>query len=238
MRRNHSQISQSVVIGALLATVGGFLESYTFVTRDGVFANCQTGNLVMMVIEIANGAFYHAFLYLVPIVAFIIGVLITQRVKDLFSFHPKIHWRQVMIFFEIVCLIIAITVPIGKWDILVITLISFVSSLQTDSFRRIDGSIYATTMCTGNLRSGSEYLYNYISTKDKSAGIKSLKYFVIVFSFLLGAFVGVILTKIFMTMAALFCCGLLLIIFFLLFIHTEEEKEAIDKIIKSRKESK
>lgn len=235
MRRNHSQISESLLIGALLAIVGGFLESYTFVTRGGVFANCQTGNLVMMVIKIADGAFYNAFLYLVPIVAFIVGVLITQKVRDLFSFHPNVHWRQVMIVFEILCLIVAMTVPIGKWDILVITLISFVSSLQTDSFRKIDGSLYATTMCTGNLRSGSEQLYNFISTKDKVAGIKSLKYFVIVFAFLFGAFVGVFLTKIFMTIAALFCCGLLLIIFFILFIHTKEEKRAMDKIARSKR---
>src|SRR5580658_6145873 len=34
--------------GLLLAGVGGFLDAYTFVGRGGVFANAQTGNIVLL----------------------------------------------------------------------------------------------------------------------------------------------------------------------------------------------
>jgi hypothetical protein len=34
--------------GVLLAGVGGFLDAYTFVGRGGVFANAQTGNIVLL----------------------------------------------------------------------------------------------------------------------------------------------------------------------------------------------
>ena len=47
--------SESVELGILLAIVGGFLDAYTFVGRGGVFANAQTGNVVLMGIEAAKG---------------------------------------------------------------------------------------------------------------------------------------------------------------------------------------
>lgn len=235
MRRNHSKISESLQIGILLAIVGGFLEAYTFISRDRVFANCQTGNLVLLVMSIANGQLYQMLTYVLPITAFIVGVLITQKIRDLFSFYPRIHWRQIMILFEVVCLLIAVFVPLGKLDIVVTTLISFVCSLQTDSFRKMHGNFYATTMCTGNLRAASENLYAYISEKDRQAGKNSFKYFLIVFAFVTGALIGVFLTNAFMEKAALFCCLLLLVTFFLMFFHTPEEKLAIEKLVRTRK---
>jgi uncharacterized protein DUF1275 len=37
--------------GLLLAGAGGFLDAYTFVGRGGVFANAQTGNIVLLGVE-------------------------------------------------------------------------------------------------------------------------------------------------------------------------------------------
>jgi hypothetical protein len=37
--------------GLLLACAGGFLDAYTFVGRGGVFANAQTGNIVLLGVE-------------------------------------------------------------------------------------------------------------------------------------------------------------------------------------------
>lgn len=235
MRRNHSKISESIEIGILLAMVGGFLESYTFISRNNVFANCQTGNLVLLAINAAKGDLYQALIYIFPISAFIIGVLLTQKIRDLFSFHPMVHWRQIMIIFEILCLVASVFIPLGKWDIIVTTLISFVCSLQTDSFRKIHGNAYATTMCTGNLRAGSEHLYTFFTARDKTAGKKAFQYFLIVFAFIAGALIGVFLTNLFMEKAALFCCILLLATFFIMFIHTKEEQEAIKKLLRIRR---
>ncbi|MEF9840560.1 MAG: DUF1275 family protein, partial [Lachnospiraceae bacterium] len=41
-----TRISETFLIGAILAMVGGFLDAYTYLCRGGVFANAQTGNLV------------------------------------------------------------------------------------------------------------------------------------------------------------------------------------------------
>ena len=66
----HGQASESLRLGLLLAVVGGFLEAYTFLSRGGVFANCETGNLVLLGLYLAQGQMVRAMTYLPPILAF------------------------------------------------------------------------------------------------------------------------------------------------------------------------
>ena len=73
--------SNSAILGAILAIVGGFLDTYTFITRDGVFANAQTGNVVLLAIKLANFDWKGALLFIMPILAFIAGVVVSEVVK-------------------------------------------------------------------------------------------------------------------------------------------------------------
>ena len=74
----HGQVSESLRLGVLLAIVGGFLEAYTFLSRGGVFANCETGNLVLLALYCSQGQFQRALTYLPPIAAFFLGVLAAE----------------------------------------------------------------------------------------------------------------------------------------------------------------
>ena len=42
------QMSESFLNSAVLAVSGGFQDAYTYFTRDKVFSNAQTGNVVLM----------------------------------------------------------------------------------------------------------------------------------------------------------------------------------------------
>ena len=42
------QTSEAFINSAFLAVSGGFQDAYTYFTRDGVFSNAQTGNVVLM----------------------------------------------------------------------------------------------------------------------------------------------------------------------------------------------
>lgn len=212
-----SQMSESTRLAVLLAIVGGFLESYTFFCRGGVFANCQTGNLVMMALNIAQGAWDKTFYYAVPIIAFLIGIFLTEYIRAVFLKYPKMHWRQIVILFEIISLLICAFIPCGKYDMIVTTLISFVCSMQVESFRKLHGNIFASTMCTGNLRSAADNLFVYIKTGDKTFKTRSFRYFLIVFIFMLGAVIGGFITKGVKAPAVLFCCLVLFIVFLMMF---------------------
>ena len=75
------QMSDSFRIGAVLALVGGFLDAYTYLFRGQVFANAQTGNIVLMGIQFAEGNWSKAFVYFIPIFAFVIGAVRFKRRK-------------------------------------------------------------------------------------------------------------------------------------------------------------
>ena len=50
-------------------------------------------------------------------------------------------------------------------------------------------------MCTGNLRSGTEYLYNAFASKDYKLLKNMMQYLLIIISFISGAFIGVLITN-------------------------------------------
>ena len=51
----HRQMSESFRLGAVLALTGGFLDAYTYLIRGGVFANAQTGNIVLLGVRLMRG---------------------------------------------------------------------------------------------------------------------------------------------------------------------------------------
>ena len=61
-------VHESVQIGVLLAIVGGFLDAYTFIGRGGVFANAQTGNIVLLAVYSAQREWEHALETIPPVI--------------------------------------------------------------------------------------------------------------------------------------------------------------------------
>ena len=43
--KNGRHIAEFYGVGVMLAIVGGYLDAYTYISRDHVFANAQTGNM-------------------------------------------------------------------------------------------------------------------------------------------------------------------------------------------------
>lgn len=220
------QMSESTRLAVLLAIVGGFLEAYTFFCRGGVFANCQTGNLVMMTLCAAQGQWEKVLYYTVPVVAFFLGVLLTEYIRKCLPHYFNLHWRQIVVFLEFVCLAATSFIPQGRFDPVVTTIIAFVCSMQVDSFRKIHGSIFASTMCTGNLRSAADSLFVFLQTKDRNAAKQSMRYFLIVVMFMLGAVAGAVITNRFAEKAVWFCCIILCVVFFMMFINKNERIKA------------
>ena len=102
--------------------------------------------------------------------------------------------------------------------------VSFVCAMQVQTFRKVRGHAYASTMCIGNMRSGTEALCAYFHTRDKEILHKALTYFGVVLLFALGAGVGSIATLHWGAGTIWLSCGLLTVSFLIMFIHDEEQK--------------
>ena len=212
------QMSENFILGIMLALTGGFLDAYTYITRGGVFANAQTGNIVLMGINLAKGDFERVIHYVVPILAFALGILLSEIIKATLKKSRHMHWRQIVA----VCGFI----PSGKGNTFVNVMVSFVCSLQVETFRVINGNTVATTMCTGNLRSGTELLFLGIKKKDKKITLRSLTYYGINLFFALGAIAGAIATK-FLDIKSIFIASVLLVIPFIMMFKPSENIEYV-----------
>lgn len=222
-RYSTSQVSESFELGILLAIVGGYLDAYTYLSRGHIFANAQTGNIVLLGIQLADGHFLTALSYFIPILAFASGVLVVEVIQTRLKQYEKLHWRQITIAIEFFILLIASFAPSGKWDTAVNVSVSFVCAMQVESFRKLSGDTFATTMCTGNLRSATEQLYRHMQSKNPSEKRRSLRYYGIILFFIIGAVLGTLFTKLFVEKSVLFCCAMLMIIFGMMFRKPEEQ---------------
>jgi uncharacterized membrane protein YoaK (UPF0700 family) len=187
-------IHESVPFGILLAIVGGFLDAYTFISRGGVFANAQTGNIVLLGVYAAERNWGQALAHVPPILAFVIGVIVAESIKNNSSNFMGLDWKRVILILEIIVLFIIGFVPSTVPNIVVTVTVSFVASVQVSSFRKLVDSPYATTMSTGNLRSASQAAYAAITKKDHEYAIRAVRYFTIILSFISGAFIGGLMT--------------------------------------------
>lgn len=225
MKQAHGQMSESMRLGALLAVAGGFFDAYTYLCRGGVFANAQTGNIVLLGLELAEREWLRALAYLAPILAFALGVAVAEVVKRRGKARQAggagMHWRQVIVLAEIVLLAVAAFLP-QRMNMAVNILISFVCAMQVEAFRKVRGSAFATTMCTGNLRSGTEQLVIWRQTGDANAARKARHYYCIILFFILGAALGAVCTDTLGERALLITCVPLLAVFGIMFIREEQ----------------
>lgn len=183
------------MVGALLAAAGGLLDAYTYLSRGGVFANAETGNMVLFGICLIQGQWRRAAGYLLPILAFALGVLAAEFIREHHRSGPRYHWRHTVLLAEIAVLCAVAFLPRGEWDPAANTLVAFVCALQVETFRKVRGNPFATTMCTGNLRSGTEAIYHALTGGKRTSVEKGLCYYAVIACFIAGAALGVLLTK-------------------------------------------
>ena len=67
---SEKQMSEAFINSIFLALSGGFQDAYTYNTRDKVFSNAQTGNVVLMSQYFMDGDWSRALHYFVPLIAF------------------------------------------------------------------------------------------------------------------------------------------------------------------------
>jgi uncharacterized membrane protein YoaK (UPF0700 family) len=185
-----SLASNSVQLAVILGVVGGFLDAYTFITRDGIFANAQTGNIVLFAVHASGGEWKESFLYIPPIIAFILGVIVSETVKNPYLKKYLYSYRRSILLLECVVLIIVGFLPTSIPNMVATTCISFVSSLQISTFNKLDKWAYNSTMTTGNMRTATQAAYAAFIKHNKEAKKQFHEFFVIIMSFAIGALLG------------------------------------------------
>ena len=212
--RDEQQMSDTFLNCSFLALSGGFQDAYTYFVRDGVFSNAQTGNVILMSQHLMVGEWMQGLRYLFPLIAFVLGVFCAERIQNRFQFAQKLHWRQGILVLEMIILFSVGFMP-EAWNLIATSLVSFACAMQVQAFRKVNGYAYASTMCIGNLRSGTAAFSVYLREKRKENLKQAMYYFGIIAVFAIGAGIGGNLSLRF-GMRTVWCCDILLMISFLL----------------------
>ena len=222
--KRRGQMSDSMVTALFIILSGGLQDAYTYVCRGKVFANAQTGNIVLFSAYLFDGEWDHCARYLIPVLSFLLGIFAAECIHRHFKYMEKVHWRQLIILAEIVLLFVVGFLP-QRVNTLANVLVSFVCAMQVQTFRKVRGHAYASTMCIGNMRSGTEALCVYFHTRDREVLHKALTYFGVIGLFAVGAGLGALLTAWLAERGIWVSCALLAVSFLIMFIREEEEKK-------------
>ena len=186
MSNQSSPAAERLFPVTLLTLSGGLQDAYTYLRRGRVFANAQTGNIVLLGQSLFNGDWSRAARYFLPVLAFALGVAAAERLQN------RIHgpnWQRQVLLWEILLLFLVGFIP-HSLDQLANALVSFSCAMQVQSFRQVEGVPFASTMCIGNLRSGVEALCAFLRTGDHQERRKARLYFCLILLFALGAVTG------------------------------------------------
>lgn len=177
-----------VRLGLTVICAGGFMDAYSYLLHDHTFANGQTGNVALLGIRLASGDLPGAGRYLVPIMAFVLGIFMSKHILARVhggSRAPMMRWVAV---FEAVAFAVIALLPADLPSPLASSLISFCAALSFENFRKFGTkSAYSSTFCTGNLRSLGETLYEGLVCGNKHELHRSARYAALVAFFCVGA---------------------------------------------------
>lgn len=210
------QMSEAFINSALLALSGGFQDAYTYNTRNEVFSNAQTGNVVLMSQHFMTGDWKAGVRYLLPLIAFVLGVFVADQIQMRYKYARRLHWRQGILLAEIVILFVVGFIP-HSLNMTATIFVSFACAMQVQTFRKMGGYSYASTMCIGNLRSGTAAFSHYLQDKKTEQLKQAAYYFGIIFLFAIGAGLGGNLTEHFGIHTIWISCILLGLSFLLMF---------------------
>jgi uncharacterized membrane protein YoaK (UPF0700 family) len=187
--------STTLRFAIFLILANGFLDAYTYLARGGVFANVQTGNVILFAIELSGKNARGALSHLWPILAFLAGVLLSSHIKsgrvERIVGHP-LRWTMAI---QAAVLAIIGFVPHSVPHSYVTIPIAFVAGMQIGLFRSIGELTYIAVATTGNLMRFVEAGYSGLVDREDGSRSAFGTYGAVIAGFAGGAVIGGFATR-------------------------------------------
>ena len=194
MSNKNYRIFERVRVAILLAFISGFVDAYTFVTQGQRFAGMQTGNMIYLMKNLAEGRLVTAASYLLPLFAFTLGSLLTYFVRKFAVGRKRLRWHALaglIIFVGILYTAIAAPYLTSQWTVLSL---SFIAAVQLESFRKMRGAPYTSTMMTGNLKNMTVLISQGLYEKNRETLKRGFYVSLVIAGFCLGVFLSTVLS--------------------------------------------
>lgn len=186
MEKTRCPAHKSVFVFGSFALIGGFLEAYTYILHGGVFCNAQTGNLVLLFLNLTDGKWEPASHYLYSLLAYIAGILVSAALPLLLKrgSHAAVTALEIAAFSALAF------VPADAPDFYTYVSVSFLCALQYNTFTECRGARLATTFCTNNLRQATLGVFDAVKNRNGTALRRAGIYGSMILIFAAGAVTG------------------------------------------------
>ena len=196
-----------------LSAVGGFLEAYALVNRDGLFANAQTANYTHIWISLAEGKFGDFLYYIFPMILYCIAIF-TATLMPLCL--KRFSWPKICLILEMATILLLGFLPSSVDYKYAILPIFFCTALQYQTFQSCYGFNAATIFVTNNIRQFTNAFALYITKKDKYQLFKSKIYLYTILCFAAGVVISIVLGAYFSDQSVFFCLIPLMAVYIML----------------------
>lgn len=200
-----SRLDQSFRLAIWLGFGIGILNSCTYMTRGHVFASSQSGNLLYLGMNFAQGEFSSLGKYMFPVFTYGLGIFMAEHLHQKYF---KRGWRKISTVIEIVLIVFATFLPLS-WNALANPVFGFVVGMQCIVFKKFHQISLGTVFINGNVRNAIEYLTRYFHIKDPEALVRGIMYIFMVIFHLLGIITGALLVPYWGQYTGLLAAGIL-----------------------------
>jgi uncharacterized membrane protein YoaK (UPF0700 family) len=182
----------ALAASAIATMAGGAMDAWVYFAHGHVFANAQSGNVVLMGIALAGGDVASAATHLPSLLAFATGAL-TSRLSGQLLKRGRLNSRNVRLAVACVMLVALGLFADRMSDRAVTACVGFIAGVQITSLSHIGSWSFNTGMTTGNLLAGVSALAKAL-TGSAEEWPHAAAMFLLCFAFGVGAAAGAWLT--------------------------------------------
>ena len=205
-------------VGALLVTSNGFVDAYTYLAHGGVFANAQTGNVILFGVGLAKPNEVDALTHLWPVIAFVVGIVVAHLFRgEAATRHLHYPLRYVLGLQALVLVAVGL-LPASAPEPSITTSIGFVAALQFSLFRSVRTATVVPVAMTGNLMRTTDAVLTALRGRRREDVALAVLYVSLVLGFGAGAVVGALVTGVVGTRAVWIPAAMIVVALVLFFI--------------------
>lgn len=176
----------------LIIACSGYLDAYTFSCRGGVFANAQTGNVILGALNLSSHEWHDALQHLWPLLAFAAGVTCAALLRRSADERLAAAAAPATLGLSVLVLTAAAAVPLSAPATVVIIPITLVASMQFELFRSAGELAYAPIATSGNLMRMIESGHAQLRGHDDDSRRAFVFYVGLFLTFTVGAVCGAV----------------------------------------------
>ncbi|MCK8627735.1 YoaK family protein [Fructobacillus cardui] len=189
MSKNLFPSHERLLFGSLLTFTAGSLDAYSYLIHGEVFAGLQTGNLILLGINVGKMHFSMASHYLISLLTFGFGTLLIKVIQHGLEKKgaSKTTERRFILWYMTVILVLSAILQDYVPNLVGTSILSFAAAAELQEFRKLKGEPFMPLMMTGNFRTFYAALYEGLFRGNTKMTQTAIDIATVIFTFFLGA---------------------------------------------------